>query len=322
MAADQLPPELFGEATYEMSAEEFGVYVRLLVHLSRRGGSAPFDPERLARVCGVDGKQLQRVWDAIGAFFEVRAGQLLHPLLSEAIERAKAASARGQAMASARWGKGGGGNGTGGAHTPDGDAQPDASSIPPASSQAAPPASTQALVPASAQAIAKASPLHFNGGFGGSVSDLDLTLFSPASEKSDPDQTRARVERFDVRAVFEHYRRYHPRSFPSPKSGAKEWALVRKRMDAGYTVADLCQAIDGYHVSPWHCGDNPGGTKYLGLALIVRDDDHVNRGIEFATAPPRPMHGRELRAAQTLAACLEQGPPEDPQWMTGITRPS
>jgi hypothetical protein len=92
----------------------------------------------------------------------------------------------------------------------------------------------------------------------------------------------------EVRDVFAHYRRQHPRSFPRPMPGSKEWLKVVQRLREGYSVQDLCDAIDGYHRSPFHCGENQGGTKYLGLELIMRDGSHVAQGIQFLEEPALP----------------------------------
>jgi uncharacterized protein YdaU (DUF1376 family) len=317
MAAERLPIDAFGEATWEMSAEEFGVFTRLLVHLVRRGGNASLDDDRLARVCGVSREQWERVWRVVGSFFVIRAGQLTHPAIDAAIARDAKSARKAQAMAAARWGgKGGGGNGaggTGGTHTPD----DDASSTPPSTAAA----SAQAFTQASETALVAASAGAFSGGFGGSVSDLDLIPLLPDSE-ADPDLDLKQDTREPaaIRAVFDHYRAYHPRAHPAPKAGSKEWAKIKARIRGGYSVNDLCLAIDGYHRSSFHTGDNDRGKEYLSLELIVRDDSHVAAGIEFATRPQRrALAPREQRAANTLAACLAEGPPEVPQWMRGIT---
>ena len=87
----------------------------------------------------------------------------------------------------------------------------------------------------------------------------------------------------DIRAVFAHYRTYHPRACPKPNSKSQDWRLVLARLHEGYTANDLCDAIDGCHKSPHHCGKNQEGTKYQSLELIVRDSKHVAMFIEHAT---------------------------------------
>lgn len=113
----------------------------------------------------------------------------------------------------------------------------------------------------------------------------------------------------DVRAVFAHYRTKHPRAFPKPRPDSSEWRAISKQFDGGYTVADLCRAIDGYHLSPFHCGENDRGQKYLDLGLIVRTGDHVRRGIEYAEHAARGspvMNERERRGVRAGMSWLER----------------
>lgn len=89
-----------------------------------------------------------------------------------------------------------------------------------------------------------------------------------------------------IRTVHAHHRTHHPKSAPEILSGTKEWRLIRDRLKEGHTVDTLCKAIDGYHKSPWHCGENDNRTKYLDLALIMRDQSHVAKGVEMDDKPP------------------------------------
>lgn len=158
---------------------------------------------------------------------------------------------------------------------------------------------------------------------GGVVSGSDL-LSCPSRSGSGSD-AGARDSKADaIRQVFAHYRQYHPRSFPKPTSGAREWARVAARMREGYTADDLCRAIDGYHASPFHCGDNDRQAKYLDLDLIIRDGSHVAKGIEIATAPPVPiLTARERRTARAMASILTDhptpAPEEDSPWNAKAT---
>lgn len=45
-------------------------------------------------------------------------------------------------------------------------------------------------------------------------------------------------------------------------------------------MATLCEAIDGCHRDPFHCGENDRGKTYHALSLIMRDGDHVAKFIE------------------------------------------
>jgi hypothetical protein len=83
-----------------------------------------------------------------------------------------------------------------------------------------------------------------------------------------------------IRLVFAHWQTYHPKSFPKVHGDLKEWKKVRDRLRDGYTVAQLCRAIDGIHVRPWNCGENPSGAIYQSLELAMRDAKHVEQFLE------------------------------------------
>lgn len=108
-----------------------------------------------------------------------------------------------------------------------------------------------------------------------------------------------------IRAVFDHYRSHHPRSFPVPLPASKEWGLIRARLREGNSVENLCRAIDGYHMDPYHCGENASGTKFQSLELIMRNGSKVNAGLVFYEAKPGPvMSEREMRSKRAGAGFL------------------
>lgn len=104
----------------------------------------------------------------------------------------------------------------------------------------------------------------------------------------------------DVLDVFAHYRTHHPKAVPNPQPKSKEWRAIEARISEGFSVGDLCLAIDGCHRTPHNLGQNDRGQKYLGLELIMRNGDQVTRFIENATkfgspAPPRTAFGRTAK---------------------------
>ena len=90
----------------------------------------------------------------------------------------------------------------------------------------------------------------------------------------------------NVLRVFAHHRKYHPRAQLNPSPKSKEWKAIAARLAEGYSVEDLCLAIDGCHKSPFHCGENDKGTKYNSLELIVRTGSHVTKFAELAEEYP------------------------------------
>jgi uncharacterized protein YdaU (DUF1376 family) len=337
-----IAPAVVLSETAELSAEEFGAYTRLTYHLWARGGKLPAADAALARLAGVDGAQWPRVWQAIGHLFDVSGTTLTQAALSEAlavaeadradqIARAEAASAKGAAMAASRWrtggnngggesGQGGGGtNGPGGRHSK---ALSNAASIDTSNAGSIPPSKTDSIAQASEAAFHE----HFDGGFGGSVSDPDLSLLSSGPRRSGSGsgsgKDRVGSSAAEIRAVFTHYRQWHPRATPNPRSDSKEWRAIAARLREGRSVEDLCRAIDGYHRDPWHCGENDRHKAFLDLGLICRTGEHVQRGLEYADDPNIGVvtSVRERRTARAIANCIERHKaPERPSWMLGIS---
>lgn len=138
-----------------------------------------------------------------------------------------------------------------------------------------------------------------------SPSSLSVPGSHPDLQK--PDRDEGERDEPAVRGVFEHYRVYHPRSFPKPRSASKEWRLIRARLAEGYSATDLHRAIDGYHRSPFHRGENDRGAKYLDLELIVRDGSHVARGIEMSGATLPVLSERQRTTARALENFVARG---------------
>lgn len=86
-------------------------------------------------------------------------------------------------------------------------------------------------------------------------------------------------------AVFEHWQK----AFSHPKAvlDDKRRRLIDARLKQ-FTVDDLRSAIDGYKLSPFHQGQNDDGKVFDSVELIMRDAHHVEEGMRFLRAPPRP----------------------------------
>lgn len=112
----------------------------------------------------------------------------------------------------------------------------------------------------------------------------------------------------NVREVFRHWQKYHDQQFRQPCDTMKEWSKIKLRFQEGYTVAQLCRAIDGMHQSPWHCGENPGGKKYLSLELCLRDAGKVEMFLEIANTPREPILSEKTkRMVRALESWAKRG---------------
>jgi hypothetical protein len=66
---------------------------------------------------------------------------------------------------------------------------------------------------------------------------------------------------------------------------------IRRRLKDGYSVADLCVAIDGLALTPHNRGDNDKGQAYDGIHIVFGDADKVDRFMRNASNPPAPKRG-------------------------------
>lgn len=101
-----------------------------------------------------------------------------------------------------------------------------------------------------------------------------------ASEPATGARAAAGERTAQVQEVFEHWRT--ARGHAAAKLDAKRERCIGDRLRDGYTVEQLCQAIDGVQNSPHHRGENDRHTVYDSIELICRDAAHVDQFLRFA----------------------------------------
>lgn len=93
-------------------------------------------------------------------------------------------------------------------------------------------------------------------------------------------QPNPKAARDDIQEIWQHYRIHHPKTTKVLRSDRKEYRLIRAALQ-DFAIADVKSAIDGYHRSPFHCGQNDRNKRYLSLDLILRDISHIQTGLEM-----------------------------------------
>lgn len=118
--------------------------------------------------------------------------------------------------------------------------------------------------------------------------------------------TAVRVATADVERVFEYWqaRLEHP----AAKLDDKRARLIKARIKEGYSIAELCAAIDGVRLSPYHMGKNKTNSVYDSVELIFRDASNVERFRDMGKAPTAaPRMTREMDLLQSWVAENEGG---------------
>jgi len=109
------------------------------------------------------------------------------------------------------------------------------------------------------------------------------------------------------REVYLHWVNATGRSAVTSRFTPGRSKVVKARMAEGYTVAELCRAIDGCAASPWHQGDNPEQKRWDDLTLICRNGEKVEAFIELAGGGGRakPVHKAKGLAQTTTYGGLD-----------------
>ena len=97
-----------------------------------------------------------------------------------------------------------------------------------------------------------------------------------------------------VRQVFDHWAKACQAAVDQgiPLGNPAAWKLtkqreakIKARFKEGYTLEQLCQAVDGCLMTPHNVGDNSNNDIWIDLELICRDGSHVERFARTAADP-------------------------------------
>ena len=88
----------------------------------------------------------------------------------------------------------------------------------------------------------------------------------------------------DVLTVFAHWQSVHGHS--DAKLSDKRKAIIGKAL-RDYSADQLCEAISGYLLSPFHMGANDRNTRYDSIELMLRDAAKIDAGMAFGR-PQKP----------------------------------
>jgi hypothetical protein len=100
-----------------------------------------------------------------------------------------------------------------------------------------------------------------------------------------------------IERVFEHWRSEyrHPKASLDPKRRK----AIQRALES-YDEPTVCAAISGYKLSPHHMGQNDQRTVYDDISLFLRDAEHIERGLNFARAPPARVQSAVEMAREKL----------------------
>jgi hypothetical protein len=105
----------------------------------------------------------------------------------------------------------------------------------------------------------------------------DATPMLPPAQPSPAPSHKATAssDQSDVKQVFDAWIEATGRTGATVLSD-KRRRLIRTAL-AAYSLADVLDAVRGWRKSPHHRGENPHGTIYNNLELLLRDAEHIER---------------------------------------------
>lgn len=129
-----------------------------------------------------------------------------------------------------------------------------------------------------------------------------------------PDPTAVLTARPDVRQVFDHWAAHvWPNKTIAPKATKDRLKRIKARLTEGYTVPDLCLALDGVQHDPWLMGtkdgSRPGG--FRDIDAVLRDGPQVERLMALAqkhAPPPAPPPVPRAPPRPAVAAFIAANP--------------
>lgn len=91
-----------------------------------------------------------------------------------------------------------------------------------------------------------------------------------------------------VREVFDHWVKVDVETGGGNQTGrilnASRRDKIQARLNEGYTVDQLKQAITAFCNDPWHRGKNDRKTRYTGLVTLLKTGEKVEAGLRMAEA--------------------------------------
>lgn len=88
----------------------------------------------------------------------------------------------------------------------------------------------------------------------------------------------------ETHEVFDYWKTFH--NHPQAKLDDKRSRAIKARLKDGYSVGELCKAIEGCKYSEYHQGKNDSGTVYDDIELICRNATNVDKFIVLANKGP------------------------------------
>lgn len=148
------------------------------------------------------------------------------------------------------------------------------------------------------------------------VPDMLSSTINDPNPKPEQKEKKICAASEHVVAVFSHWK--SKMGHDKAQLGGKRKKAITGRIKEGYSAEDLCKAVDGCKVSPFHQGQNENYTVYDDIELICRNSSQVDKFIAIAEERGgngqadngRKQIGRNTHASRVAATDFRNCPGE------------
>lgn len=152
---------------------------------------------------------------------------------------------------------------------------------------------------------------------GGKGGDLDLNSYKDLDKKQkkqrDANATASRVLSSQALEIFEHWKKVFSKRGDVIFSDKRK-AKVLARLNQGYTIVQIKQAIDNCAKSEFHVNNH-----HTGLELICRDPEQLDKFIDYVPPPPAPAKPQQPAGQRPYYPPANTEPEDHVEFAHGIT---
>lgn len=136
---------------------------------------------------------------------------------------------------------------------------------------------------------------------GGTVGQVGKLELDDRLRKAAKSISLASTTKNPVNEVFRHWLKATGRDDGRTKLTSGRRAKIKTRLGEGYTIEELCSAVDGCLANPWNQGENPRNKRYDSVDLIFRNGEKVEGYMEDAGKGRAPT-GQKASETTSFAA--------------------
>lgn len=132
------------------------------------------------------------------------------------------------------------------------------------------------------------------------ILNTDSKILIPDSSNTDYGHKQESVHNTSsaIHKIFNHWKA--KMEHPKARLDDERKGFINKALQSGYSIDDICQAIDGCSKTPHNIGQNAKGQRYDGLHIVLKNADQIDRFIRNNKNPPTVHTTIDIRSKSNI----------------------